>query len=153
MKQMQSLKKQRGISLMAVIFIIVLLTLLAITMLSTLGVQSSTAVLGIQGARAYQAANTGIEWGIAELTTNGFNVCDAPPPVSFPNTINHSVGALNNFRSVITCTELGNGHTEGGTTHRVFQIVSTGLFSNYGTEDFISRRIAATIVCEPGVDC
>ena len=143
MKKVQGLKKQCGISLMAVIFIIVLLTLLATTMLSTLGVQSSTVVLGIQGARAYQAANTGIEWGIAELTNNATGACTG----AFTNTINHTAGALNNFRSVVTCTQLGNGHTEGGTTNRIYQIVSTGLYSTYGNEDFISRRITATIVC------
>ncbi len=57
---------QKGFTLVQAVFILVVLSLIGVAMVRLSGVQSSTSVLALQGARAYQAARSGLEWGPPE---------------------------------------------------------------------------------------
>ncbi|HXE37978.1 MAG TPA: hypothetical protein VN639_05845 [Azonexus sp.] len=67
--------RQRGFSIVAAIFILVLLAALAGFVVSVSRTQHITAVQDLQGARALQAANAGIEWGIHQSLTNANYQC------------------------------------------------------------------------------
>ena len=55
---------ERGFSIAAAIFLLVVLAALAAFMVTVGGLQQTSSALDVQGARAYQAARAGIEWGV-----------------------------------------------------------------------------------------
>jgi MSHA biogenesis protein MshP len=59
-----SLDRQRGVGLASAIFLLVVLGGLTVFLLKVSGLQHSTSALDVQGARAYQAARAGMEWGV-----------------------------------------------------------------------------------------
>jgi len=60
--------RQRGISLVTAIFVLVVLGALGGYMVSISGSQHYTSLHALQGAKAYHAARSGLEWGIASLS-------------------------------------------------------------------------------------
>lgn len=79
---------QKGFTLVQAVFILVVLSLIGVAMVRLSGVQSSTSVLALQGARAYQAARSGLEWGAARARAG--NGCDGTMVVD-------------NFTVAVTC--------------------------------------------------
>ncbi len=93
-------------------------------MVRLIGVQSSTTTFALQGARAYQAARSGLEWGAAQASA-GSNCNDTM--------------AIGNFSVSVTCNS--QSYTEGPIgPYDVYRISATATFSNYGSPDFVSRQ-------------
>ncbi len=118
------LKNQAGFTLVQAIFIVVVLALLGAAMVRLIGVQSSTSVMALQQARAYQAARSGLEWGAARAAA-GAGCTDGM--------------AINGFQVAVTCNP--QNFIEGSTTYAVFSISATATFSVYGQPDFVSRTV------------
>ena len=57
-------ERQRGVGLVAAIFLLIVIGGLIAFLLRLSGLQHSTAALDVQGARAFQSARAGIEWGV-----------------------------------------------------------------------------------------
>jgi len=125
MKKLLLDKNQAGFTLVQAIFILVVLALLGVVMMRLSGVQSSTGVFALQGARAYQAARSGAEWGAAQAGAGAS--CNG----SF---------TLDNFNVTVTCANFPP-FTEGTTTISVFQINATAVYGSYGSPDYISRQV------------
>src|SRR5581483_11248768 len=81
-------KRQAGFSLVAAIFIIAVLAVLAALMVTIGSVQRTTVAQALQAARAYQAANAGIEWAIVRAINPVTRVatCGAAPLTPKPNS-------------------------------------------------------------------
>lgn len=62
---------QHGLSLIAAIFLLVVIGGLIAFLVTVSGLQHSSAALDVQGARAYQAARAGIEWGVYRALRDG----------------------------------------------------------------------------------
>jgi MSHA biogenesis protein MshP len=123
-KKYMKVSNQKGFTLVQAIFILVVLGLLGAVMVRLIGVQSSTTTFALQGARAYQAARSGLEWGAAQASV-GNNCTDTM-----------AIGA---FSVNVTCTL--QQFTEGSIgPYDVYQISATATFSNYGSPDFVSRQ-------------
>lgn len=89
---------ERGVGLVTAIFLLVILSSLAIALLS-IGVANQTAAaLDVQGARAYQAARAGIEWGLYQNLRTASRRCDASYTLSMP-----AASSLNGFIVTVTC--------------------------------------------------
>ena len=58
------LDRQDGVGLASAIFLLLVLGGLTVFLLNMSGLQHSSSALDLQGARAYQAARAGIEWGV-----------------------------------------------------------------------------------------
>lgn len=124
MKIPSVLKNDRGFTLVQAIFILVVLALLGVAMMRLIGVQSSTSVFALQGARAYQAARSGLEWGAARARTG--NSCNG-------------VMTVENFTVNVTCSS--QSFTEGSIgPYDVYRISAIATFGNYGLPDYVSRR-------------
>jgi len=124
MKIPSILKNNAGFTLIQAIFILVVLALLGVAMMRLIGVQSSTSVFALQGARAYQAARSGLEWGAAQASAG--NSCNGTMMVE-------------DFSVNVTCSS--QSFTEGPIgPYDVYRISATATFGNYGSPDFISRR-------------
>jgi MSHA biogenesis protein MshP len=58
---------QRGFSIVSAIFLLVVLAGLGAAMVTISGAQHTSSALDVEGARAYQAARAGIEWGVHRI--------------------------------------------------------------------------------------
>ena len=123
----RSLRRARGFALILALFLIVSLATIGAYLLTVSNVQVETGIMDEQGARAYQAARAGIEWGAYQVLQNpggafvtgncvagtgGAAQDVAPPP-------------LNPFHAQVTC-QLFGPETEGGVQIRTYRITSTG---------------------------
>jgi len=62
---------QRGVGLAAALFLLLVIGALISFLLTMSGLQHSSSALDLQGARAYQAARAGIEWGVYRALRDG----------------------------------------------------------------------------------
>ena len=101
---------QRGFGIITAVFLLVVLAGLGVAMVSLSTVQHTSSALDVQGARAYQAARAGIEWGLyRQLRAN-----DCAQPTSF------AVPASGGFTVTVRCTL-----TAGPGTLQRYQLVAT----------------------------
>ncbi len=126
MKGLVRYHNQAGFTLVQAIFAVVVLSLLGITMMRLIGVQSATSVMAVQQARAYQAARSGLDWGAARAAhaaddseCNGIFDVDA-------------------FSVTVICTS--QSFTEGATgPYNIYRISASAVYGTVGSVDYISR--------------
>jgi len=130
-------RTQGGFSLVAALFLLVVLGALGAVAVRLTSVQQQTVTLSLQGARAYGAARTGVEWGIYRALNGS---CGA-------STLTLTEGGLAGFSVATTCA--ATTHTEGATTTTVFRVEAFARFGVYGMPDYVSRRVRATVTDGP----
>ncbi|HTT08834.1 MAG TPA: pilus assembly protein MshP [Gammaproteobacteria bacterium] len=127
-----------GFSLVGTVFIITVLAALAAFLVTISGTEQAAATYSLQGARAYAAALSGIEWAARQaLPPGGGGSCAAS------TTITSASGAPNNFTITVTCTS--TSVTEGANTYNVYNLTSTATTGSTASADLISRTIQASI--------
>lgn len=107
----------RGFGIVTAVFLLVVLAGLGAALVNLTTVQHTTSSLDIQGARAYQAARAGIEWGLYRQLRN--NNCVAAssfvvPANGFTVTVQciltNGPGALQRYQVVaVACNQPVNG--------------------------------------------
>lgn len=144
---MMVFRKQHGFSLVAAIFLLVVLSALGAYMVTIGGTNRATTNASIQGARVYQAARSGMEWAIflidnATSQALADTACDANINA---NSFSLNVSGLNGFTINTTCSR--TTHSQGGTNNvSVYTITSIATSSAaYGNADYVRRRLTATI--------
>jgi len=125
------LERQAGFSIIAAIFLLVVLALLAAFIASVTGMQQSSGQLDVLGARAYQSARAGMEWSAWQVLdpNNTLNAGSCSPIVmptcpASPQNLPALAGSLSGFTVTVTCAQTADT-TEGNRKVRVFQIVAT----------------------------
>jgi MSHA biogenesis protein MshP len=88
--------RQSGVGLVTAIFLLVVLAGLGVAMVSLFTSQQASADLDLQGARAYQAARAGIEWGLYQRLRN--EACNGETAVDMSGA-----GSLSGFKVFVTC--------------------------------------------------
>jgi MSHA biogenesis protein MshP len=129
------MNKQGGFSIVMAIFILVVLGLLGGYMVKLTGVQYATSTYAAQGARAYQAARAGIEWGLYKLLKDGS--CVASTVLTLPD--------INGFSVTLSCANSPT-YTEGADSHVVYKITALSEYGIYNNANYISRNIEVSIV-------
>lgn len=129
--------RQRGFSIVTAIFLLVVLAGLGAAMVTLSTSQQQTLAQDVQGARAYQAARAGIEWGGYQVIKVA-NVCPASP-----TTLNFAGTSLAGFTTEVTCSV--TTHTEGANTVSVYAIQSTARYGVANTLDYVERQLTARI--------
>ena len=137
-KNIAAPRRQRGFALVAAIFLVVVLALLGIFLVRVSGVQNQTVNIALLGARAFEAARTGIEWG-------AFQALNAASCTT--TTLNLTEGGLNGFDVDVTCTS--STHSETGDTYNIYVIDAIASDGTYGQPDYVSRRMQATVTDSP----
>src|SRR5262245_24324860 len=96
--------RMRGFSIVAAIFLLVVLALLGTAIVYVTGLQQSGHQLDVLGARAYQAARAGIEWGAFQVLDPN-NTIASPALPTCPATTNLTGlgGSLASFTVTVTC--------------------------------------------------
>lgn len=136
--QSTTTRRQGGFALVAAIFLLVVLALLGIFIVKVSGVQHQTVNIALLGARAFEAARTGIEWG-------AFQALDSASCTT--TTLNLTEDGLDGFDVDVTCSS--STHTETGDTYNVYLLDVVASSGTYGTPDFVSRRMQATVTDAP----
>lgn len=95
-----SSKRQAGVGLVTAIFLLVVLAGLAVAMVAVYTAQQSSSNLDLQGARAYQAARAGLEWGLFQELRN--KSCTGASQFALP-----AGTSLSGFTVVVRCTRRG----------------------------------------------
>jgi MSHA biogenesis protein MshP len=130
-------RAQKGFTLIAAIFLLVVVASLVIYIANIRVVQQTTLLYGVQGARASQAARSGIEWGIHRSIVVGS--CAAS--TSFTDA------AFAGFTIQVECDR--TTHVEGGVTFDTFSLKSIASSGTFGTLDYVQRQIQATVSLDP----
>lgn len=125
---------QAGFSLIPALFLLIVLAAIGIVAVRLTAVQQQTVVLATQGARAYAAARAGIEAAAYDALENGN--CGA-------QTIALAEAGLSGFTVDTSCSS--STHAEGGGTTTVYVIEAFARAGAYGSPDYVSRRVRATV--------
>lgn len=130
-------KSQSGFALVSALFVLVVLALLGAAMVRMSGTHSNTPVSALQGARAYHAARSGMEWGIHQALNDdtwcGNNIPDF---------------SLGSFDIQVTCQS--TTFQEGGSTdYTIYHIVSESRTGTFGEPGYSVRRMEARITDAP----
>lgn len=102
-------RRPRGFGIITAVFLLVVLAGLGAAMVNLSSTQHTSSALDVQGARAYQAARAGIEWGLYRKLVD--NSCAAVSSFAVPAT---------GFTVTVRCTL-----TTGPGTLQRHQLVST----------------------------
>jgi MSHA biogenesis protein MshP len=127
-------KSQFGFSLVPALFLLVVLAALGVVAVRLAGVQQQTVVLAMQSGRAYAAARSGVDWSAYQALVNGS--CAA-------STLTLTEAGLAGFSVDTDCRS--TTHTEGPNAVRVYVIDAFAWSGSYGTPDYVSRRVRATV--------
>ena len=136
---MRQATRQSGFTLIASIFLLVVVAALIVYITSLRVVQQTTLVYGVQGARGLQAARSGIEWGIHQSIVNGSCAASTSFTPSDP--------ALADFTIEVQCGS--SVHTEGVTPITTYRLTAIARAGSYGSLDFVQRRLRATVSLDP----
>lgn len=136
-----------GFALPSAIFLLVILASLAAFMVNISTTQSVTSAQDVQGAKAYQAARAGVEWGLYQVLDPLNATVVAPGTPAWPNMPGCSTGGLSieGFNVTVRCES--SDYFEAGQSRRirVYRLVATANSGVVGTPAFIEREVAATV--------
>jgi MSHA biogenesis protein MshP len=113
----QTARKARGFALMMAVFLIVTLAAVGVYLLTISTGQLQAATQDEQGALAYQAARTGVEWAAYRLLIGGASCAGINQTLPLQQ-------GLAGFSVQVACASATE--TEGVNSIEVFQITATG---------------------------
>lgn len=134
-------RKNNGFSLITAIFILVIVASLAVFMVTIGSIQQQTSVLSILSTRALFAADSGMQWAVRTVLTDGN--CSA-----FPAGYTLSGGATGGYQISASCA--ATPHTEApGPPYNVYRLSVTASLGNLGAADYVSRTVVAKVTNAP----
>jgi MSHA biogenesis protein MshP len=140
--------RARGFSLISAIFLLVVVTLLGAYVATISTNQNIAEALDVEGARAYQAARAGVEWGawqILQAPAGGFRTtCDGATygsPTS--QALAGLAGTLSGFAVNVQCGSAAT--TEAGVNVRVYRLTVTASKGTLGSLFYVERQLQATL--------
>lgn len=135
---------QRGVSVISAIFIMLLLGVISALMVNLMSTAHRTSALDLEGSRAYQAAQTGVEWGLYQvldpLNATALPIMPSCPTASAPPEID-------GFTITVTCQRFPDTPTvfrEGDRSITVYRLESTARKGVLGTPGFVERQMVVT---------
>lgn len=130
------MRPERGFSLVAALFLMVVCTLLVLAMSRLSTVQNGTSALAIQQARALQAARAGLEWGIVQAGSG----CTATP-----ESLNTAGSGFDEFQLTVSCES--QAYDAGTpTAFTLYWVTATAQNGDPAARpDYAYRRLTATL--------
>jgi MSHA biogenesis protein MshP len=138
-----AIRLQRGFSMISAVFLLVVLAAIGAGLASLSATQHGSLALDVQGARAYQAARAGIEWGLYQ------SMVQFPAPGACPATTSFVPAALTlkSFTVTVQCND-------SSTTPVMRQLVAVACNEPDSSGDcpgatptgeYVERRLQATV--------
>jgi len=128
-------RRQRGLSLITAIFIVVVLALIALFAVRSLGSQQAQNNQALIGLRAEYAARAGLQWGAARAL---------PPTGSCVGTSNLVIEGI---AVTVSCT--ATTVTEAGVPYEVFTIDALAVAGVLGEPEYAQRSLSARFSNKP----
>ena len=133
--------RSTGFGLVAALFLMVIVALIILTMARLSTTQHGTVSLAIQQARALQAANAGLEWGIARALEAGSCDSSASPTLSG--------SGLDDFVLRVQCSR-DDYLDAAGASISLYRLVATAENGQPGTRaDYAYRQLSAVVERKP----
>ena len=104
----RQLRRQAGVGLVTAIFLLVVLAGLGVAAVTLYTSQQASSDLDVEGAKAYQAARAGIDWGLYEQLRHAR--CETGTSFGFPAT-----SVLGSFRVTVSCQRIDDLKDSDGT--------------------------------------
>ncbi len=141
-------KRTEGFSLISAIFLLVVVALLGAYVATLATSQHTAETLDLEGARAYQAARTGVDWGAWQLLqapagafSAACNGATYAAPMSQP--LAGLAGTLSGFAVNVQCGSAAT--TEAGVNVRVYRLTVTASKGTLGGLFYLERQLQATL--------
>lgn len=126
--------RQRGVSIITGVFLLLLMSVLAAVIANVVSTAHVNLAADIGGARAYQAARAGAEWGMFQLDPNAQNA-------GLPDCVN-GTPAIPGHAVNVTCQSWDA--TEGTRQLRIYRIISQAT-ANGVKAPGIERQVQVTM--------
>jgi len=138
-----SLNRVGGFSIVSAIFLIVVIALLGAAMARFATMQHASSTLDLQGVRAYQAAQSGIEWGLYRILAP-----DTAPSATLPSCWSGSAAValaqdLAGFSTTVSCSETST--TEDTQNIKTYRLTATASQGTVGAQNYVERQVEATV--------
>jgi MSHA biogenesis protein MshP len=128
--------QQAGFALVAAMFVLIIIALVIAAMMRMAGNQHGTNSLAIQQARAYQAARSGLDWGISSALAG--SCLPSKTLVMTGSNLSEFEGAVVNCALQI--------YSENGRSVRIYRLTATAQNSVPGARpDYAYRSLTATV--------
>ena len=128
--------RQDGFSLMSAIFLVVVVAMIAGYVVSIGNAQRSGSTLGLLGARAGFAAQSGVEWAVATVLTT--HACPAAG-----TRFTADGPGLAAFEIAVDCRAVPV--TEGATDYTMFALDVVASHDDEDSADYVYRRVSAQV--------
>ena len=133
-------KGQSGFAIVSALFILIALAALGAFIATVSSTQHVGSALDVDGARSYQAARAGVEWGVARALAS-----------NCATTTN--VGTLNGMSITVTCARVANGNASEVGLNAIYAIDSTSCNlpvagacpGAAGSRSYVERRISVVV--------
>ena len=155
-------RRFRGFALPSAIFLLVILAGLAAFLVNISMTQHATSAQDVQGARAYQAARAGIEWGLYRVLDPLNATVVAPGDAAWPKLPGCATGtlAIEGFTVAVDCAAFSYAEAGSSRQIRVYRLTATASAGAVGTAGFVERQVEVTVAkCRtvdglpPGYEC
>ena len=136
----------RGFAMISAIFLLIAIAVLAAAAVTISTTQHRTSAQDLLGTQAYQAARTGIEWGLFNLLENPGGISCSTGGTSNAVAMPTGAGTLTPFTVNVVCAQFA-AVTEGEGNVTMFQLTSTASLAGtaVGTSNYIERQISVTV--------
>jgi MSHA biogenesis protein MshP len=126
------IRKQRGISLIVVVFLLAGVSVLALSMMNLSGTQQISSMYTIRSTQAYFAARSGMEYAIDRVTAAACGGITSPQTIS-------------GFTVTITCTPSGP-FDEGNPAlpYTIYRLTTTATGGTLQVPEPVNRQITVT---------
>jgi MSHA biogenesis protein MshP len=131
------MRSQKGIAIVSAVFLIVMLSTVALALVSISSSMHQSASLQIREARALNAARAGIEYAAYQEVATGLDsaACNSS------TTLN-----LGGYLVTVFCA--GTAHTVKGQEKDVYQLSAVATAGNWGTVGYVRRRVETVLVVD-----
>ena len=137
--------RQAGFTLIAAIFLIVVLATLGAFAVQVAMTQYQAADTALLEARARAAAEAGIGYGATRARTA--SIC------ANSKTLNLTQGALAGFTVTVTCAatthQIYSGAPPTATSYQAYALAATASSGTYGKPDYVARTVTRNITNAP----
>lgn len=132
---------QHGVSIITAIFLLLLFATLAALMANLISTAHTTAAEDVLGARAYQAARGGAEWGLYQVL-DPMNATALSATAALPACFGSPASVPGMGATVsVACTAFGD-YQEGSKVVRIYRIASTATLPGPGIT--VERQVQVT---------
>lgn len=135
---------QAGFSLVAAVFLIVVLAALAAFAVQVAMSQAQGANMELLQAQAQAAAQTGIEYG-ANIALQS----PAPGTCRANTTLRLNQPGLAGFVVTLSCVRTTHQIGAGPTTYYAYALTSSASHGSYGSTDYVARKVTRNVTDAP----